>query len=215
MMGRQGSGKGTQSVRLARHYVVPHISTGDILRASVKTGTEFGCRANKYMSAGKLVPDDVVIGMVQERLSETDTRKRGFILDGFPRTAAQAEALDAILEKLEMPLDLAINIEVPMEEAIRRLVSRRVCSSCGTIYSTASPPKYDWTCDVCSGEVEQRVDDTEDAIRTRLEAYESDTAPLIAWYLERDLFANIDGVGAPDVVLDRMTRAIDHRMRSL
>jgi adenylate kinase len=211
ILGRQGAGKGTQCIRLARHYVVPHISTGDIFRAAVKQGTEFGNKLNEYMRAGKLVPDEIVIGVVRERLNQRDTRSRGFIFDGFPRTAEQAKALNEMLFEENMPLDLAIDLEVPVEYALTRLAARRTCSTCAAIYSTDRPPSIDWTCDNCGGEVVQRSDDTEDAIRVRLAAYESDTEPLIQWYLEQDLLVTVDGLGSPDEVLHRLIRAIDHR----
>ena len=153
ILGKQGAGKGTQCVRLARHYVVPHISTGDMFRAAKKSNTDFGRRLAEYMDAGELVPDDVVIGVVAARLEQDDTTSRGFILDGFPRTAHQAEELSKILG--ERDIDLAIDLEVDTEVVLKRLASRRVCSSCGFNYSTEKPPKYNWTCDNCGGEVVQ------------------------------------------------------------
>jgi adenylate kinase len=209
ILGKQGAGKGTQCVRLARHYVVPHISTGDMFRAAVRMGTEFGLKAREYMDAGELVPDDVVIGVVRERLDQDDTKNRGFILDGFPRTSNQAEKLSDVLAPNDV--DLAIDIEVPTEVVLKRLAGRRVCSTCGTNYSVATPPKYDWTCDVCGGEVVQREDDREEAIQRRLALYEEQTEPLISWYLERDKLLSIDGIGTPDEVLVRLVRAIDRR----
>jgi adenylate kinase len=206
ILGKQGAGKGTQCVRLARHYVVPHISTGDMFRAAVRMGTEFGLRAREYMDAGELIPDDVVIGVVRERLEQDDTKNRGFILDGFPRTANQAEKLSETTE-----VDLAIDIEVPTDIVLTRLAGRRVCSTCGTNFSVANPPKYDWTCDVCGGEVVQREDDTEEAIKRRLVLYEEQTEPLISWYLERDMLVSIDGLGSPDEVTQRLVRSIDRR----
>ena len=206
ILGKQGAGKGTQCVRLARHYVVPHISTGDMFRAAVRMGTEFGLRAREYMDAGELIPDDVVIGVVRERLDQDDTKNRGFILDGFPRTANQAQKLSETTE-----VDLAIDIEVPTDIVLTRLAGRRVCSTCGTNYAMANPPKYDWTCDVCGGEVVQREDDTEDAIKRRLALYEEQTEPLISWYLERDMLVSIDGLGSPDDVTQRLVRSIDRR----
>ena len=210
ILGKQGAGKGTQCVRLARHYVIPHISTGDMLRAAARSLSEFGRKAKEFMDAGELVPDEVMIGLVKERLDYQDTAMRGFILDGFPRTARQAEELDKLLG-IERALDMAIDIEVPTEEVLGRLASRRVCQVCGAIYSTATPPKLDWTCDYCGGEVVQREDDTEASIARRLDLYEESTAPLIAWYLERDLLVTIDGMGSPDAVFQRLVRAIDQR----
>ena len=209
MLGRQGAGKGTQCVRLARHYVVPHISTGDMLRAAVKQGTEFGRRAKEYMDAGELLPDAVIIGVVDERLDRDDTRNRGFILDGFPRTVAQAESL----EKIAAPrgIDLVVNLDVPVDVVLARLASRRVCVDCGANYSTSEPPVRDWTCDLCGGRVVQREDDTEVAIRRRLDIYEQQTAPLIAWFTDRDLLETVDGLGSQDEITERLVRAIDRR----
>ena len=196
-------------MRLARHYVVPHISTGDMFRSAVRSGTEFGKKAKEYMDAGELIPDDVVVGVVNERLEQDDTTTRGFILDGFPRTANQAEQLAKILTPRD--IDLALDLEVDTEVVLKRLASRRVCSDCGANYSTETPPKFNWTCDVCGGEVVQREDDTEGAIRRRLDLYERETAPLIAWYLERDKLVAVDGDGGPDEVFARLVRAIDGR----
>ena len=209
ILGKQGAGKGTQCVRLARHYVVPHISTGDMFRAAQKSGTEFGQRAKEYMDAGELIPDEVVVGVVKERLEQDDTAHRGFILDGFPRTRYQAEELSRMLAPHD--IDLAIDIDVPTEIVLDRLASRRVCSTCGTNYSVQSPPRYDWTCDVCGGEVVQREDDTEEAIKRRLMLYEAETEPLIEWYLERDKLVALDGTGSPDRVTARLIGAIDRR----
>ncbi len=212
LLGRQGAGKGTQCVRLSRHYVVPHISTGDILRSAVREGTEFGKKAKEYMDAGELLPDDVIVGVVDERLALDDTRARGFVLDGFPRTVAQAQSLLDITQP--RGLDLAVNLEVPRADVLARLAARRVCSDCGANYSVDERPKYGWTCDVCGGDVIQRADDTEEAITRRLDLYERETAPLIAWFTERDLLVEVDGVGDPDVVSDRLVKVID-RQRSL
>jgi adenylate kinase len=210
ILGKQGAGKGTQAVRLSRHYVVPHVATGDTFRAAIRSGSEFGQKARKYLDAGELVPDEIVIGMVRERLTHDDTTHRGFILDGFPRTAQQAEALMRILEP--QGLDLAINLEIDTTHVLRRLAARRVCSDCGANYSVIdNPPRVRGICDVCGGEVVQRDDDTEAAIRRRLELYEDMTAPLIAWYDERGLLASIDGLGRPDDVTDRIVAAVDRQ----
>lgn len=209
ILGRQGAGKGTQCMRLARHYVVPHVSTGDIFRASVKAGSAFGLQADEYMRAGKLVPDEIVVGVVRERLCQRDARARGFILDGFPRTAAQAEALDDMLDYEGIPLDLTIDLEIAEEDALARLAARRVCSTCATIYSTTRPPAIDWTCDNCGGEVVQRPDDTEEAIRKRLADYNELTTPLIAWYADRDNLVKVEALGNPHEVLTRLVHAID------
>jgi len=207
LLGRQGAGKGTQCVRLSRHYVVPHISTGDILRAAVREGTEFGKKAKAIMDAGDLVPDDIMVGIVDERLDRDDTRSRGFILDGFPRTVAQARALVEITQP--RGIDLVLNLEVPREVVLARLASRRVCLDCGANYSTERPPRYGATCDVCGGDVIQREDDTVEAINRRLDLYEAETAPLIAWFDERGLLVEVDGAGDPDAVFDRLVEVID------
>jgi adenylate kinase len=180
-----------------------------MFRAAVQSGTDFGQRLREYMESGELVPDDVTIGVVAARLEQDDTTTRGFILDGFPRNAHQADELSKIL--IPRDIDLALDLEVDTEVVLKRLAARRVCKTCGANYSTSNPPKYDWTCDACGGEVVQRPDDTEIAIRRRLELYEVETAPLIQWYLERDKLVQINGLGSPDTVTARVIRAIDHR----
>jgi adenylate kinase len=211
MLGRQGAGKGTQCVRLARHYVVPHISTGDMLRAAVREGSPFGLKAKEYMDRGDLLPDDVMIGIVAERLAKDDARTRGYILDGFPRTVAQAEALTDLTTR--KPLDLVVDLQVPRELVLTRLAARRVCTDCGANYSTAAPPRVGWTCDVCGGNVVQRADDTEDAINRRLDLYEVQTKPISDFYGSRGMLAEVDGVGAPDEVFARAVEAIEHHRR--
>jgi len=209
VLGKQGAGKGTQCVRLSHHYVVPHISTGDMLRAAVKTGSALGLKVRETMDRGELLGDDIIIEMVSDRLSEPDARARGFILDGCPRTTRQAESVAALLAPGS--LDLTVDIEVPTAQALRRLASRRVCTDCGANYSVSAPPKVNWMCDVCGGEVIQRQDDTEDAIRRRLELYERQTTPLIEWYKSRGQLAEVSGVGSPDAVLRRIIRAVEDR----
>jgi adenylate kinase len=211
ILGRQGAGKGTQCVRLARHYIVPHISTGDMLRAAVKEGTDFGRKAQAYMSRGDLLPDDIIIGIVGERLEKGDTSSRGFILDGFPRTVGQAEALAEITASA--PLEIAIDLEVAETVVLERISNRRVCVDCGTNYSVHAPPRYDWTCDVCGGDVVQREDDTPEAVRKRLDLYNKETEPLIEWYLGRDLLVKVDGMGSADDVTRRIVQTIDNRTR--
>jgi adenylate kinase len=209
ILGKQGAGKGTQCVRLSRHFVVPHISTGDMFRAAVRSGSEFGVQARAFMDAGELIPDSVVIGVVEERLSRDDTANRGFVLDGFPRTVHQAKRLTEILSP--RGVDMVIDLEVDTESVLRRLASRRVCGDCGANYSLGNPPKFNWTCDICGGEVIQREDDTESAIRRRLELYERETAPLIAWYTAQDLLLAVDGIGTADQVASRLINLIDER----
>jgi adenylate kinase len=210
LLGRQGAGKGTQCIRLSRHYVVAHVSTGDILRAAVRDGTEFGLKAKAVMDAGDLIPDDVMVGIIQERMRRDDIRTRGFVLDGFPRTVGQAESLRRLLEPAG--LDAAINLEVPRELVVARLASRRVCSDCGTNYSAQNPPKYGSTCDVCAGDVVQRPDDTEAAINRRLDLYEEQTAPLIRWFEARELLETVDGTGTPGEIFDRLVQVVDRRL---
>jgi adenylate kinase len=210
ILGKQGAGKGTQAGRLARHFGVPKISTGDMFRLAVKSGSQWGQKAASYMDAGELVPDDVVIGMVEERLANEDADDKGFVLDGFPRSVAQAEALDEILG--DDQVDLVISLDVPTDVVLRRLAGRRVCEDCEASYGVDAPPERNWTCDRCGGTVVQREDDTEAAISRRLQLYEQQTAPLIAWYLATDRLASVDGEGPPDLVTGRMLRAIENRL---
>jgi adenylate kinase len=210
LLGKQGAGKGTQCVSLSRHYVIAHISTGEIFRAAAKSGTEFGRKAKEFMDAGELVPDEVVNGLVRERLTKEDT-KRGFLLDGYPRNVQQAETLDAML--LPRGIDLVIDIEVATEVVLKRLAGRRVCVDCGTNYSVGTPHEDDWSCDRCGGKVVEREDDTEFAIKRRLRLYEEQTEPLIAWYMGRDKLVSIDGIGTAEKVTARIVQAIDARMR--
>lgn len=212
MLGRQGAGKGTQCVRLSRHYVVPHISTGDMLRAAVREGTDLGRKAGELMAAGNLVPDDLMIGIVDERLSADDTTGRGYILDGFPRTVGQAEALYEITSV--RPLDVVVDLDVPTDVVLERLASRRVCGDCAANYSIDKPPKYGWVCDNCGGDVVQREDDTPAAIAKRLDEYERNTAPLIAWYKDRGLLEVVDGLGSTGEVTERLYAVIDLRRSS-
>jgi adenylate kinase len=207
VLGKQGAGKGTQCVRLSHHYVVPHVSTGDMLRGEVKSRSSLGRRAEELMDKGELIPDEMVMEMVSGRLSERDTRGRGFVLDGCPRTTGQAEALEQLV--VPLVLDLVIDLQVPTTLVLKRLASRRVCVDCGANYSTAAPPLVNWTCDVCGGEVVQREDDTEEAIMRRLSLYEEETAPLLDWYKKRNLLAEINGTGSPDAVTRRVVGAID------
>jgi adenylate kinase len=196
-------------VRLSHHYVVPHVSTGDMLRAAVKQGTPLGLKAKDLINRGELLGDDLIMEMVAERLQESDVRARGFILDGCPRTVAQAETLASVLAPFD--LDLAIDIEIHTGQVLRRLAARRVCVDCGANYSLSSPPLINWTCDVCGGEVIQRKDDTEEAITRRLQLYEDETAPLIEWYRSRGQLKSVPGTGSPDAVTRRMVKVIEER----
>ncbi|HWL46002.1 MAG TPA: adenylate kinase [Ilumatobacter sp.] len=209
ILGRQGAGKGTQCVRLSRHYVVPHISTGDMLRAAVREGTELGRLAKDIMDSGGLVGDDIMIPIVGERLAKPDASTRGYILDGFPRTVVQAEALDSITA--ERPLHVVIDLDVPREIVLDRLSSRRVCRDCGTNYTAAGNEPSPWICDVCGGDVQQRADDTPDSVNRRLDLYEEQTSPLIAHYSALGQLAVVNGVGHPDHVFKRLTDTIEAR----
>jgi len=207
VLGKQGAGKGTQCTRLSHHYVVPHVSTGDMLRAAVKARTDLGLRAQELMDQGELVPDELIMEMVGERLSRPDARSRGFVLDGCPRTLPQAKMLDELLAP--HALDLVIDLEVPTQVVLRRLAARRVCVDCGTNYSVSQPPLIRGTCDICGGEVVQREDDTEDAIQRRLELYQRQTKPLLDFYSQAGLLVRVNGAGSPDQVTRRAIRAID------
>ena len=202
LLGGPGAGKGTQAAKLVEEFKTPHISTGDMLRAAVAEGTELGLKAKTYMDAGELVPDDVIIGLVIDRLQEPDT-DAGFILDGFPRTSAQAVALDAELGKLERPLDAALLVDVNAEVVIKRLCSRRMCRECGYIGSVA-----DEACPKCGGEMYQRDDDNEETVRNRIEVFEKSTAPLIDYYRGSELLVTIDGDRNPDAVYADIKEAL-------
>ena len=202
LLGAPGAGKGTQAAKLVEKYGFAHISTGDILRAAVKNQTPLGIKAKTYMDAGDLVPDDLVIDLVKERLQDKDTEK-GFILDGFPRTSTQAVALDSELSKLDRPLTAALLVDVDKEVIIKRLTSRRMCRECGFIGTDA-----DATCPKCNGEMYQRDDDNEATVRNRLDVYENSTAPLIDYYRGCDLLVEIDGDRDPEEVLASIEEAL-------
>ena len=203
MLGRQGSGKGTQGVHLARLLVVPHISVGDVLRDAAKSGSPAGRRAEDTMARGELVDDEVVVSLVLERLAAADARSGGFVLDGFPRTVGQAQALAGILAG--DPLDRAIVIDVPLEVARARLLARRVCLSCGRIYSVERAQGLEtWTCGACGGEVRRRSDDTEAAVNRRLALHDLATQPLLDWFAGRDQLLVVDGVGSSEEVFSRV-----------
>jgi adenylate kinase len=207
VLGKQGAGKGTQAVRIADHYGAPHISTGDMFREAASSGTSFGLKANEFMTRGELVPDEVVIGVVAERLAQEDVLDHGFILDGFPRTKVQAEALQQLLGP--KGLDAAVDIDVPTEVVVDRISGRRVCTTCGATYSVSSPPEVDWTCDKDGGDVVQREDDTPQAVRRRLDLYERNTRPLLDYYDGLGLLATVDGDGDPDAVFGRILDAVE------
>lgn len=211
LMGPPGAGKGTQAEHLVDAYHIPHISTGDMFRKAQKDGTALGLEAKRYMEAGELVPDEVTIGIVRERLSEDDC-KEGFLLDGFPRTVAQADALTGILKELNMPLDGAVNIEVPDEKLIERLTGRRICKSCGATYHMVfNPPQKEGVCDKDQGELYQRGDDTEETAKNRLAVYAKQTEPLITYYKEAGVLIPINGNQAVDEVTRDIMAALGAR----
>lgn len=192
-MGLPGAGKGTQAERIVEKYGIPHISTGDMFRAAIKDQTELGLKAKSYMDKGDLVPDEVTIGIVRERLSKDDCNK-GFLLDGFPRTVAQADALENILTDLNKKIDFVINIDVDKEILLERLTGRRICKSCGsTFHLVFNPPKQEGVCDRCGGELYQRADDNAETVQNRLEVNLKQTKPLLDFYETKGYLRNIDG----------------------
>jgi adenylate kinase len=204
LLGPPGSGKGTQGERLQEDFRLPYYATGDILRAAVRDGSELGKAAKEYMDSGDLVPDEVMVGLIAERVS-SDEASDGFILDGFPRTIGQGEALDAKLTELERHLSAVILIEVPDEEVVRRLSGRRVCVKEGHIFHMEfDPPKNEGVCDIDGSRLEIRDDDKPDVIRRRLGTYHEKTEPLVAYYEERAVLRRVDGLPAPDEVSDRI-----------
>lgn len=208
LLGPPGAGKGTQAKKLVAELGIPQISTGDMLREAVKAGSPMGLKAKSYMDSGGLVPDEVVVGIVEERIQQPDCRK-GFMLDGFPRTTAQADALSQMMEKKGLALDHVVCLEADNEELIRRLSGRRTCRQCMAPYHVVfNPPRREGVCDRCGGELYQRDDDQEEAIRARLVTYERQTQPLIAYYEARGLLRRVDGLGAVDEVYERIRRAM-------
>ena len=211
MTGPPGAGKGTQSAMLARHLGVPSISTGDMLREEVRRKTALGSEAKRYMDKGELVPDGVIVGVIDERLRQPDCAP-GFILDGFPRTVAQAEGLDRVLGALRRRIDQVVSITVPNEELIKRLSGRRVCRDCGTLYHIIfDPPTNAGICNKCNGDLYQRDDDHEDIITSRLEVYARETAPLLEYYRARGLLTEVDGIGGRDDILARVLERLGVR----
>lgn len=210
LLGGPGSGKGTQAKKLTEKYGTPQVSTGDIFRAALKEGTPMGLKAKTYMDKGELVPDDVVVGVVKERLAKPDLAD-GFMLDGFPRTLPQAEALDKMLSDLGVLIDHAILVDVPDGELMKRLTGRRTCrnSDCGKMYHIMfNKPKKEGVCDACGSELYQRDDDSEATIRERLNVYNEQTAPLIDYYRNRGLLARVNGVGAIDDIFGEFVKIL-------
>jgi len=208
LLGAPGAGKGTQAKILIEKYGMPQISTGDLLRAAVGAGTVLGKEAKSFMDKGELVPDSVVLGMVEERLKQDDCKK-GYILDGFPRNTAQAEALDKMLASLNMQLTAALSVDVPFEDLMKRLTGRRTCKACGQMYNIYfKPPAKEGVCDKCSGELFQRDDDKEATIKKRLEVYNAQTAPLIDYYGKKGIVKTVSGTGSIDDIFKKVTESL-------
>ena len=208
LLGGPGAGKGTQAQKLAEKYSLAHIATGDILRQSIKDGTELGLKAKSYMDKGLLVPDEVVIGLIKERLAKDDV-KSGFVLDGFPRTVPQAEALDSLTKELDMPMNAVINIKTSPEAVIERLSGRRTCRDCQTVYHIVySAPKTEGKCDRCGGELYQRDDDKEETIKKRLDVYEKQTFPLLEYYKASGKVLEVSGDVPIADVFDSIVQAL-------
>lgn len=193
LMGLPGAGKGTQASKIIKKYPIPHISTGDMFRLAIKNETELGKEAKSYMDKGELVPDSVTVGIVKERLSQSDA-KEGFLLDGFPRTVEQAQALNDIMDELGTQIDRTINVDVDEEELMNRLTGRRICEVCGTAYHLVfNPPKQEGVCDLDGGKLYQREDDNPETVANRLEVNLKQTQPLLDFYKEQDVLVNVDG----------------------
>jgi adenylate kinase len=207
-LGPPAAGKGTQARRLAAEYDIPHISTGDTLRAAIREGSYLGREAKRYMDRGALVPDDVMIGLVRERLQRSDCAQ-GFILDGFPRTVPQAEALAVLLEEMNSPIDYVVNMEVPVEEILRRMSGRFTCQDCGRMYNLMlDPPKVSGRCDCCGGSLIQREDDRIETVHERLGVYRQRTQPLVEYYWRQGLLKTVDGTGTIDAIAKRIGEAV-------
>jgi adenylate kinase len=209
LIGPPGSGKGTQAEALRDRLGLLHVSTGDALREAVRQDTELGRQASEIMRAGRLVPDEIVAGIVEERLAREDCRGERFLLDGFPRTERQAALLDGILQRLGAKLDRVLLLDVPEDELVGRLSARRSCGRCGAVFHLiASPPREEGRCDACGGPLEQRSDDRPEVIRERLAVYRRETVPLVELYRRRELLAELDGTGGPETVLERLLEAL-------
>lgn len=208
LLGPPGAGKGTQAASISKRYNIPHISTGDIFRKNIKEGTELGKKATEYMDKGELVPDSLVVALVEDRLTWDDA-KDGFLLDGFPRTIAQAQALDSVLEKMKCALNKVINIKVDSNILVERAVGRRICKNCGATYHIKfNPSKVEGVCDICSGELYQRNDDIEETVTNRIKVYASETSPLIEYYTNKNVILNVDGQQDISKVFDDIKTAL-------
>jgi adenylate kinase len=213
LLGAPGAGKGTQAKRIVERYGCLHVSTGDMLRGAVSAGTELGTLAKQFMDAGELVPDEVVIGIVRDRLAEADVQGRGVLLDGFPRTLAQADALGAVLEEVSLPLPVVVDMQVSEEEVVQRLSTRRMCRGCGSIYNLSREGlDVGDACPKCAGEIYQRDDDRAEAIRERMKVYNAQTAPLVEYYQSRGLILAVCAVGSVESVNDCVMAALSERL---
>ncbi len=209
LLGPPGVGKGTQASAIVNKYKIPHISTGDIFRANIKQGTDLGLKAKEYMDKGLLVPDELVVSIVKDRLTEEDC-KNGFLLDGFPRTMEQAEALSKELKDMGIELDKVVNIYADKEVLIERAVGRRICRTCGATYHVKfNPPKVENVCDLDGGQLYQRDDDNEETVATRIEVYQNQTKPLIEYYTEKGILFNVDGTEPIDEVSKTIINALE------
>ncbi|ATQ49225.1 adenylate kinase [Staphylococcus epidermidis] len=210
LMGLPGAGKGTQASEIVKKFPIPHISTGDMFRKAIKDETDLGKEAKSYMDRGELVPDEVTVGIVKERISEDDAKK-GFLLDGFPRTIDQAESLNQIMSELDREIDAVINIEVPEEELMNRLTGRRICEKCGTTYHLVfNPPKVDGICDIDGGKLYQREDDNPETVSNRLSVNVKQSKPILEYYNNKGVLKNIDGSKDIDEVTDDVIDILDH-----
>ncbi len=204
MLGAPGAGKGTQAKQIAEKYKIPHVSTGDIFRANIKNGTELGKEAKKYMDAGALVPDELTVRILLDRVAQEDC-KNGYVLDGFPRTIPQAEVLDEELGKLNESIDHAINVDVPDEAIVKRMSGRRACPSCGATYHIVSiPPKKEGICDACGGELILRDDDKPETVQKRLDVYHEQTQPLEDFYREKGVLKNVNGTRSMEEIFEEI-----------
>ena len=210
LMGLPGAGKGTQASEIVKKFPIPHISTGDMFRKAIKDETDLGKEAKSYMDRGELVPDEVTVGIVKERISEDDAKK-GFLLDGFPRTIDQAESLSQIMSELDRKIDAVINIEVPEEELMNRLTGRRICEKCGTTYHLVfNPPKVDGICDIDGGKLYQREDDNPETVSNRLSVNVKQSKPILEYYNNKGVLKNIDGSKDIDEVTNDVIDILDH-----
>ncbi|ABS35316.1 adenylate kinase [Clostridium botulinum] len=208
LLGPPGAGKGTQAKLISEEFSIPHISTGDIFRANIKEKTPLGIEAKRYIDNGQLVPDEVTIGIVKDRLTKDDC-DNGFLLDGFPRTVAQAEALDEFLKGINKELDVALLIKVPEEFILERMTGRRVCTSCGASYHIRfNPPKIEGKCDICDNELIQRKDDTEATVKERLEVYSKQTYPLINYYKDNGIISEVNGTESINEVFGNISNIL-------